>query len=65
VKLGQRQGDGAEMAIIELVDFQAGADTAEAAPAPAKAKKARPTPRKKKAPAADKAAEAEAGKESR
>lgn len=26
VKLGQRQGDGAEMAVIELVDFQAGAE---------------------------------------
>jgi len=26
VKLGQRQGDGAEMAVIELVDFQAGSE---------------------------------------
>lgn len=34
IKLGRRRGDGAEMAVIELVDFQAGA--AKAAPAPAK-----------------------------
>lgn len=29
VKLGQRQGDGAEMAVIELVDFNTGQDTKE------------------------------------
>jgi large subunit ribosomal protein L17 len=53
VKLGQRQGDGAEMAVIELVDFNTGAEPAEKTPAPAKAKKAAGrTPRKKKTPAA-------------
>jgi large subunit ribosomal protein L17 len=29
VKLGQRQGDGAELAVIELVDFNTGKETAE------------------------------------
>jgi large subunit ribosomal protein L17 len=29
VKLGQRQGDGAEMAVIELVDFNTGRETQE------------------------------------
>jgi large subunit ribosomal protein L17 len=29
VKLGQRQGDGAEMAVIELVDFNTGQETGE------------------------------------
>ncbi len=29
VKLGQRKGDAAEMAVIELVDFNTGQDTAE------------------------------------
>ena len=49
VKLGQRLGDGAEMAVIELVDFNAGQDQAEKKPAPARAKKqARSTPPKKK-----------------
>ena len=33
VKLGQRQGDGAEMAVIELVDFNTGQDAGEKAPA--------------------------------
>jgi large subunit ribosomal protein L17 len=37
VKLGQREGDGAEMAVIELVDFNTGRETAE-----------KPTPEKKK-----------------
>ncbi len=49
VKLGQRLGDGAEMAVIELVDFNAGQDQAEKKTAPARAKKqARATPSKKK-----------------
>ncbi len=45
VKLGQRQGDGAEMAVIELVDFNTGKEAApKATPAekekkPARAKK--------------------------
>ncbi|MGB2959086.1 MAG: 50S ribosomal protein L17 [Bacteroidota bacterium] len=38
VKLGQREGDGAEMAVIELVDFNTGRETAE-----------KSTPEKKKA----------------
>jgi len=59
VKLGQRQGDAAEMAVIELVDFHTGAEPAEKTPAPAKAKKAAPRgPRKKKADAPAKAEEA-------
>ena len=40
VKLGQRQGDAAEMAVIELVDFNTGKETAEK-PAAAKRKKAK------------------------
>lgn len=44
VKLGQRQGDGAEMAVIELVDYNTGKETKET-PAPAKEKKPR-SPRK-------------------
>jgi large subunit ribosomal protein L17 len=32
VKLGQRQGDGAEMAVIELVDFNTGQETSEKTP---------------------------------
>jgi large subunit ribosomal protein L17 len=49
VKLGQRYGDGAEMAVIELVDFNAGQESAEKKPAAAKAKKQpRRTPSKKK-----------------
>jgi large subunit ribosomal protein L17 len=32
VKLGQRQGDGAEMAVIELVDFNTGQEAAEKPP---------------------------------
>ena len=50
VKLGQRYGDGAEMAVIELVDFNAGQDPAEKKPAPSRAKKEpRRAPAKKKA----------------
>lgn len=44
VKLGQRKGDAAEMAVIELVDFNTGQDQEKAAPA-VKEKKPRP-PRK-------------------
>lgn len=39
VKLGQRYGDGAEMAVIELVDFNAGQEPPEKKPAAPKAKK--------------------------
>jgi large subunit ribosomal protein L17 len=49
VKLGQRYGDGAEMAVIELVDFNAGQEPAEKKPAAPKAKKEpRRAPAKKK-----------------
>jgi large subunit ribosomal protein L17 len=41
VKLGQRQGDGAEMAVLELVDFQAGGGPEKKEPAKPKAKAAR------------------------
>ena len=52
VKLGQRLGDGAEMAVIELVDFNAGQEPAEKKPAAPKAKKQpRRAPSKKKAAA--------------
>jgi len=53
VKLGQRYGDGAEMAVIELVDFNTGQEPAEKKPAEKKAKKQpRRTPSKKKTGAA-------------
>jgi len=49
VKLGQRYGDGAEMAVIELVDFNTGQEPAEKKPASPKAKKQpRRAPSKKK-----------------
>lgn len=44
VKLGRRPGDGAEMAIIELVDFQLGAE--KPAPKPAAKKEGKKTPKK-------------------
>jgi len=47
VKLGPRQGDGAEMAVLELVEREATAAPAEA-PKEAKAKKAAPKPKPKK-----------------
>jgi large subunit ribosomal protein L17 len=50
VKLGQRHGDGAEMAVIELVDFNTGKEPAEKTVPEKKAKKpARPAKAKKKA----------------
>ena len=50
VKLGQRHGDGAEMAVIELVDFNTGKEPAEKAVPEKKAKKpSRPAKAKKKA----------------
>jgi len=54
VKLGQRHGDGAEMAVIELVDFNTGQEPAEKKAAQAKAKKTqrKGAPKKKEAPAA-------------
>ncbi len=59
VRLGQRQGDGAELAVIELVDFNTGQEKAEKTPAAGKAKKSAPAgkakagTRKKKAPPRD------------
>lgn len=41
VKLGRRLGDAAEMAVIELVDYNTGKDEKEAPVAPAKEKKTR------------------------
>lgn len=55
VKLGQRHGDNAKMAIIELVDF----NEAETSVAP-KAKVAKPRPTRNKARAAEVQAEANA-----
>jgi large subunit ribosomal protein L17 len=54
IKLGQRFGDGAEVAIIELVDFNAGQEPAKDAPKAAKAKKPKEakgakSPKRKKA----------------
>ncbi len=58
VKLGQRQGDGAEMAVIELVDFHTGKEPAEKS-APAKEKK---ESREKKEPKAKKTKKASPAK---
>jgi large subunit ribosomal protein L17 len=55
VKLGRRQGDGAELAVIELVDFQTGQEKEEKPSAPAKKKSPRkgaPAGRKKQKPGA-------------
>ncbi len=61
VKLGQRPGDGAEMAVIELVDYNVGKESKEKASTPAKEKKPKKSaPRKK----ADKKAKEEAPEES-
>ncbi len=57
VKLGQRFGDGAEVAILELVDFQTG----EASKASTKQEKSQKSP-KKKQPKKSEPAEAEAAK---
>ena len=66
VKLGRRKGDGAEMAVIELVDFQVGAEKPTAKPAvKSAAKSGRKKTTKKKAageaPATEAAATASAG----
>jgi large subunit ribosomal protein L17 len=42
VRLGQRHGDGAEVAVIELVDFNTGQQAPEKSSAPAKKKVSRP-----------------------
>jgi large subunit ribosomal protein L17 len=59
VRLGQRPGDGADVAVLELVDFNTGQATAEKTPAPAKKKKAATRPRSKKAAAKAEAATGE------
>jgi len=43
VKLGSRQGDGAEMAVLELVDFKLKSGAGAAPEAEAKGKKAKPS----------------------
>ena len=48
VKLGQRQGDGAEMAVIELVDFNTGQEEEKPTPAAKAKEKKSPAPRKPK-----------------
>jgi large subunit ribosomal protein L17 len=48
VKLGQRQGDGAEVAVLELVDYNTGRDTTKA-DAKAKAKKEKASKKKEEA----------------
>jgi large subunit ribosomal protein L17 len=55
VKLGQRQGDGAEMAVIELVDFNTGKDSGEKSAPAAKEKKEKKAqaPKKSKKKAAE------------
>lgn len=64
VKLGPRQGDGAEMAVIELVEREAASAQAEA-PKETKAKKEpKPKPAKEKA-AKDKAAKEKPAKEAK
>jgi len=60
VRLGQRAGDGADVAVLELVDFNIGQETKEKTPEPAKRKRAGSRPRGKKA--APKAGEAVADK---
>lgn len=61
VRLGQRQGDGAELAVIELVDFAAAGEAPAAAPAAAK-KKTPPRPKKAAGDTAAKDAAAGAAK---
>ena len=48
VKLGQRHGDGAEVAILELVDYNTGAEKPKKAEEGGALKTAAKTPRKKK-----------------
>jgi large subunit ribosomal protein L17 len=59
VRLGQRQGDGAEIAVIELVDYNTGQEL-EKTEAPAK-KKAVPAKKKKSATRKEKAEAAAVG----
>lgn len=61
VRLGQRQGDGAEMAVIELVDFNTGQEEKKKAEHPEKEKKEKRVVKSRKS---RKVAPAEEGKES-
>lgn len=49
VRLGQRAGDGADVAVLELVDFNTGQASPEKTPAPAKKNKTASRPPSKKA----------------
>jgi large subunit ribosomal protein L17 len=60
IRLGQRAGDGAEIAVLELVDFNTGQEKAEKPAAPAKKKGAKSSPRAKKKPAGEKKSKAKA-----
>lgn len=50
IKLGQRHGDGAEVAIVELVDFQLSKEKEPAKPAAAAEPKPKPKRKKKESP---------------
>jgi large subunit ribosomal protein L17 len=52
IKLGQRSGDGAEVALLELVDYNTGQEAAKATAKPAKSKKE--SGKKKKEPSEEK-----------
>jgi large subunit ribosomal protein L17 len=60
VRLGQRRGDGAEMAVIELVDFNTGQEKAEKPAAKEKKPKEHKPKEKEKAETPEPAAEGEA-----
>lgn len=62
VKLGQRQGDGAELAVIELVDFNTGKETPEKAAAAAEKKKGEKAKAEKKKSEAKKSEAKKSGK---
>jgi large subunit ribosomal protein L17 len=62
VKLGQRRGDGAEMAVIELVDFNTGKEEEKPAPKEKKAPAPKTGKAKEKSPAKPKSRKKESGK---
>jgi large subunit ribosomal protein L17 len=63
IKMGRRSGDGAELAIIELVDNPREKEALEAARKRTKAPKKKATDTKAKAPAAEQEQEEESGSE--
>jgi large subunit ribosomal protein L17 len=65
IKLGNRQGDNAEMAMIEFVDYNANllSDKAAKAPAKKRTRRAGTTKAKTETPAAEKSAESETATE--